>query len=333
MQTKLSRLGWLLACALWMTACAQAAPAPPPTSTPRPPAGELTPFAPTPRMSLTASPPLESSGQVPASTPAPLPTITPTPRTHTVKAGEDMFGIALRYRVTVEELIAANPQVNPRAMAVGTVLVIPGSAQSAPGAQPTQNPSPTALPVTLQGPDCWPAGDGGMWCFVLVENRLESAVENIFVRFRVAGPGEGGLWERENAGLLNLLPPGQRMPVSLYIPDGAPGSTRVLAELAAAFPLPPDDTRYLEPRLSGVQVQNSPDGSSATLRGRIGAEADAQTAWVAAAALDAQGRVVGVRRWDNPAPLSAAAGQDFSLTVFSLGGPVASLVYLAEIRR
>ncbi len=44
---------------------------------------------------------------------------------HTVSPGETLSHIARNYRVTVDELRAANPEVEPRRMQVGTRLVIP----------------------------------------------------------------------------------------------------------------------------------------------------------------------------------------------------------------
>jgi LysM repeat protein len=47
---------------------------------------------------------------------------------HTVQAGETVEGIAGGYEVTVEEIVACNPGLDPTAMpAAGTVLLIPGS--------------------------------------------------------------------------------------------------------------------------------------------------------------------------------------------------------------
>lgn len=313
----------LLLIAVINAGCMAAPPAATSTTIPTPP-GTLAPYAPTQQAGPSATP-------TPPNMPEVVPSPASTPLTHIVKANEDMYGIAFRYRVDVEALIAANPTVNPRAMSVGTVLIIPPSAQAAPT---VENPTPTALPVAIQQPDCWPAGDGGLWCFLLVENPLEGPVENVFIRFRLAGPDNTQLHERDTAGLLNLLPPGGRMPVSIYFPAPLPDTPRVSAELIAAFPIPSEDTRYLNANLSSVQVNISADGRSAEIKGQISPSAgSAQTVWVAAAALDERGRVVGLRRWENAQPLADGVAQEFNLTVYSLGGKIARLEYLSEIRR
>ncbi|MEP7158563.1 MAG: LysM peptidoglycan-binding domain-containing protein [Chloroflexota bacterium] len=63
-------------------------------------------------------------------TPSPTPDVsaapTPTPRTYTVKRGDSLSRIARKFDITVEELLAANPQIeNPDHIQPGDVLTIP----------------------------------------------------------------------------------------------------------------------------------------------------------------------------------------------------------------
>ena len=53
-----------------------------------------------------------------------------TSTAHRVKAGETLSHIARNYRVSVADLRAANPEVEPRRMRIGTRLVIPGARAS-----------------------------------------------------------------------------------------------------------------------------------------------------------------------------------------------------------
>lgn len=63
----------------------------------------------------------------PTSTPVPAPTATPSSlgQTYTVQAGDIPVTIAEKFGITVEELLAANPGIDPRGLQVGDVLVIP----------------------------------------------------------------------------------------------------------------------------------------------------------------------------------------------------------------
>jgi LysM repeat protein len=49
---------------------------------------------------------------------------------HTVSAGENLFGIAKKYGLTVEQLLARNPGVYGKPLALGTVLALPPRALS-----------------------------------------------------------------------------------------------------------------------------------------------------------------------------------------------------------
>src|SRR5512140_775460 len=43
-----------------------------------------------------------------------------------VQSGDTLYNIALRFNISVDDLIAANPSVNPNNLAIGQELVIPG---------------------------------------------------------------------------------------------------------------------------------------------------------------------------------------------------------------
>jgi LysM repeat protein len=75
-----------------------------------------------------ASPTPRPSASVVASSAAPSPTAVPTPAqvVYTVKAGETLSQIAVRYGVTVDQIIAANPKIkNPNKIVAGDRIVIP----------------------------------------------------------------------------------------------------------------------------------------------------------------------------------------------------------------
>jgi len=66
-------------------------------------------------------------GQV-LTVPASVPTPASGTRTHIVRAGETLLGIAVQYGVVYKELLEANAIVNPDRIYVGQVLTIPASA-------------------------------------------------------------------------------------------------------------------------------------------------------------------------------------------------------------
>jgi len=125
----------------------------------------ILPPTPTPTASATATPtPTPTS---PATqTPTPLPTASPTPSpgptsaysSYKVRSGDTPASIALGFGITADELMAANNIVNPSALQVGQVLVIPvpatATATSTPTITPTPVPatSPTSEPGTATTP-------------------------------------------------------------------------------------------------------------------------------------------------------------------------------------
>jgi LysM repeat protein len=292
-------------------------------ATPR--AGQLTPYTP-----LAPSQTLPVNGNT---TPTPLPSLTPTPLTHVVSSGEDLFGIAYRYGVTLEILLTANPTVNPRAMSVGTVLIVPSGSRPTPT---VQNPSPTPLPVTLGQAECFRALDGSLTCLAAVTNTTGAAVENLSGRVRLLVQPAGEMLELPAFPLLNLLQPGASLPLVAYLNAPAPEDFELGVELQTGLPLPEGDTRYLPAELEGVSVEIAPDGLSAVAQGSValeGSDGEAGTVWVAAVAYAADGKMVGVRRWENAAPLAAGSSIPFNLAVYSLGGEIDRVDLLVEARR
>lgn len=318
------RLSALLAgLVLLLNACAPAEPGA--TASPQPTrAGTLQPFT---GPTATASPP---PGE--ADTPTPLPSPTPTPRSHTVRKGEDMFGIALRYGVTLDDLLKANPEVDPRWMSIGTVLIVPAALYT-PTPDPANPPQPTPVGLQLNPPDCFASGDGGLWCFSRAENTQEFSVEGISVNMRLFDRDSGQLIEQTAYPPLNLLPPGGFLPLAAYFAPPAPGRFDSTAELVSALPVPPDSGRYLVVGQSDLTVEIAPDGLTAQVSGLLNLteeDAPARLVHVAAIAFDASGRIIGLRRWDSSAELAPGESLPFEMVVYSASPPIESVSVLAE---
>ncbi len=270
--------------------------------------------------------------------PTPSPTITPTPSPvyYEVQLGDDMYSIAWRYDLSPAEVMTANPSINPRAMSVGMQVLIPitPTLEPTPGETLEATPTPSQNGPEIIQPDCYPDALGGLWCFVLVENEEETAVENLSAVVTLEADGEA----RQEVAImpLNLLPPGQSLPLIAYFQPPVSENYEVAAEIDFFLPVMPEDDRYIDVAMISQNVEYSEDLRTAHVTGdlrlsEVGAEAE--YLWVIATAFDADGNVVAVRRWDANENLPSGAELSYELTLYSLGGAIDRVEVMAEAHR
>jgi hypothetical protein len=285
---------------------------------------------PTPKIGVTA-------------TPRPIPTVTPF--TYTVVQGDTMLAIAMRYGISLGDLMEANPEVNPSILPIGTVLIIPMIEDNQ-----EVIPSPTPIPMVIGEPICYQSAEGGMWCFLLVENVHNEAVENVSARLALVDLSGDLVVESEATTPLNVLPEFRSMPIMVYFPPPLPDGLTPQADLVSVLPLSPDNSRYLEASVEMEFEQISDNNIQAVVSGYVslvGGQDPATLVWLAVVAYDEQGVVVGVRKWeayfsdteDIPEqavrlekPLQVGRKLPFEVTVYSFGLPIASIDILVEAR-
>jgi hypothetical protein len=246
----------------------------------------------------------------------------------------------------LEEIIAANPTVNPRAMSIGTQLIIPGAVTPEPeeanaaGASAAAQQTPTPLPVESGPIQCTRAQEGGIWCFQLVRNPHDTALEGLTGVFRLA-EGSGGAVFAQTAFLpLDTLAPGSALPLTSYFaPEVAANlgeSYQASSELIAALPNP-DDGRYLRSHVENQKVMISANGRSAEVSLDVildQQDSSAGRVWVAATAFDASGSVIGTRRWEKQGDARLQSGQALPVTlrIYSVSGAIARVELVSELR-
>jgi LysM repeat protein len=92
----------------------------------------------------TGASPTASRSASPSVSAAPTPSPAPTPQVYVVAAGDTLSRIASRFGVTVEQILAANPQItNPNRIAVGDEITIPTVDEAAPSVIENASPSPS----------------------------------------------------------------------------------------------------------------------------------------------------------------------------------------------
>ncbi len=320
---------WMILSLFALVGCSSTTPATPTATRPARTA-RLTSYAsPTATATLTPTPP---------GTATPLPSPTPTPQTHKIVKGEDLFGIAFRYHITLDELLAANPDVNPHFLKIGDVLIIPASKDPLPTPNPqveALTPTPAALDV--EPPNCLPSAEGGAWCFMTVHNSQDFALENVSAIFRLYDQEFASILSQTAFLPLDILPPGAEMPLVAYFPAPAIQPFEVSAEILTALTSAPDNPRYLAVNLKNQQVAIDEEARSAGITVEVSladSSLEAKQVWIAAVAYDSHGKVIGVRRWEsNSAPaLSGAEALPVSFDVYSVAGKIARVSIFAEAR-
>lgn len=316
---------WCLLVLLLLASCA---PSTPVVSTPTvrtPAAVTLTPYG--------GAPSTPTPSLTPADTPTPLPTATPTPRLHTIRRGEDLFGIALFYGVSLQDLLTANPTTNPYALRIGDQVVVP-AAQYTPTIDPRNPPSPTPVGLNLARPDCYSTADGGVWCFALLSNPQPFDVEGVSAVFRLYDRQSGEILSQTAYPPLNHFPGGGLIPLAVFFSPPAPLQFDAALELLTALPIPPESRRYLPVEIAQEEINLLEDGLFAEVSGslNLNGEEDAQASRVivAALALDGQDRLVGIRRWESGQPLSVGQSLPFAVRVYTSAEPIAQVILLAE---
>jgi hypothetical protein len=250
-----------------------------------------------------------------------------------------MLGVALRYGISLEDLLAANLEVDPRFLSVDTMLVIPQPQES-----PVEMTTPTPPAVELAQPVCYPTLEASAWCFLLVSNDQSYALENISSWIGIYTPEGMNVAGEDAITPLNWLPPGQAMPIVVRFPPPLPDDFVVTSERFSALIVSGETDRYLETKLEVDEIDIGEDGLWASIRGSIMLLDEGTAAhliWLLAVAYDNKGNVAGVRRWeaeasgsqDQPAAiLEANEDLPFSFEVYSLGPEIEHVDLLVEAR-
>jgi LysM repeat protein len=303
----------------------------------------------TPVPSLTPSP-LPTPEEIPI-TPAP----TPTPFSHTIVEGDTLGAISLRYGIPQEDIMAANPGIDPRLLIVGEALIIPLE-----GNDYQVFMTPTPIPLVIHPPNCYFGADDVAWCFMLVENNRPHALESLSGWIGFSLPNGVSLAGQTALPPLNLLLPGEALPLSAQFSGPLPGGLTIQGGLLSALPVSEDGWRYLRADVTGLVVDIHPEGRQARISGEVVLDQGQglpTRVWAVAIAFNHVGEVVGLRklevgdqclesRMDEPAedegdqgevvPTQIAALPEgclaFNLVVYSAGPEIERVDLLVEIR-
>lgn len=272
---------------------------------------------------LTATPEATSTPNVLVIVETPLPTN--TPQVYIVESGDTISEIAEKFKIPQADLIAANPDVNPNALAIGATLIIPDPSTSLAAAS-----TPTPLPVPITQAACHPTADSGNWCFALVYNNTTDMLENVSAQITLLDEANNPVASQTAFLPLDILSPNSSLPVYVFFPN-TPANVNPQIQLLSAMP---GGSAYLPAILDNTIARIDWDGKFTQVSGQVFLPAESNAAtqvWVAAAAYDANGTVVGVRRWEGGA-LQPGSSLSFDFSVSSVGGEIEAVEFFVQAR-
>ncbi len=273
---------------------------------------------------LTATPEATSTPNVLVIIETPLPTN--TPQIYIVESGDTISEIAEKFKILQADLIAANPDVNPNALTIGQTIIIPDPSASLAAAS-----TPTPLPVPITQAACHPTADSGSWCFALVHNNTGVLIENVSAQITLFDENNNAITSQVAFLPLDIIAPNSALPVYVYFPN-TPAEVTPQIQLLSA--MQSNSSRYLSATLNNIVAKIDWSGRSAQVSGQIilPAESNAATqVWVAAVAYDANGTVVGVRRWEGGA-LEPGSSFNFDFSVSSVGGEIEAVEFFIQAK-
>ena len=236
-----------------------------------------------------------------------------------------MLGIAWFYNVSLDELKSMNPEVNPNIMIVGTDLLIPVA--TLPPTNLTPEPTPIQLP--LEGLNCLPDAEGGAWCFVWVNNTSSESYENVTIGFNLADLQASQVFSRQGTAPLNVLLTGEKIPVAIYFSGPIPQPFQKSAQFVSAVPYNPESGRYLPISVEVSSDVSTLEGQIISIGGKFTLDEPASNVTIVAVALDEQGNLVGLRRWQSTLSEPMKEGA-FQIDLAAMSGKIAEYLLFAE---
>ena len=283
-------------------------------------------FNKSPNPYLTATPSLTSTPNVLVIVETPVPSATPF--VYTIKSGDTFSELAEQFKISQDELRAANPDVSPNSMPVGKTLLIPGSSNALAAAS-TPTPVPAASRVTQTV--CHPTADNGLWCFALIQNDTPDILENVSAQITLLDESNNVLASQTAFMPLDIIPPNASLPVYVFFPN-TPANTNIQVQVLSA--VQSNTSRYLPAKLNNTIAKVDWNGLTAQLSGQVTLPAESTAAtqvWVAAVAYDKDGRVVGLKRWEGGA-VQPGRSIAFSFFVSSLGSAIDAVEFFVEAK-
>lgn len=257
---------------------------------------------------------------------------TATPFVHEVAKDDTLLQIAAKYGVTLDQLLAANPGIDPHFLSVGQRLNIPG-----PNGEPSAGllPTSTPIPMSVSPVRCFPTRTSHFECLVTISNTTSTPVEGISVQMSLLG-SSGDLRDSQMVyAPLGFLPSGGHLTLAGSFDSSTP-QAEADAKIVSAVEVGQGSVRYVPVKVAAENISYATDRRSAEVQGGVTvASSGYAQSWqvtVVATAVDAAGEAVGYATWRSPDSDSSTSTQTFTMDLYSLGPPIDHIDLLADAR-
>ncbi len=250
-------------------------------------------------------------------------TPTPPPQVYKVKKDELGSTIALRFGITLQMLQSSNPGVDLNFLKENQELIIPPT-------QKTPAPdlsSPTPAILSIKDLACYPASEGAGWCIGVIRNDLPDAVMYITGEFVLKGANQ--TWQKSFTSLINMLPPGNQIPVFALFDAPFPYPYQVTLLIHTAIRQAPSN---LEEKIEILdqKIIIDPDGLVSKIEGKVKIS-DSKSKQVAIVASGySEGKPAGIRRQELFTEKSSEGILPFQIWLYSVGPPIDQVEIFVE---
>ncbi len=214
--------------------------------------------------------------------------------------------------------------MDSRNLAVGTEVIIPLAEEE------LLPPTSTPYPLLHEEPVCYPSADGGLWCYALIENNQNIALENISFALNIFDADQELIKSQVAFPPLYILHPGQIIAVGALISEVQADQSFVSATLLTAYP---SDQRDPSVRIADYSLEYSQDNKIAHVSGAfeiLPGENTGDQVWIAGIGLS-QGKPAAVRKWISGEGLEAGKLYPFEFLIYSLGPALDQLLLFGEL--
>jgi LysM repeat protein len=277
----------------------------------------------------TVTPNLPTPTQIIEETQAATPLPSPTPFIYTIVENDTLNGLAFKYGVTLNELLAVNPTLNPQFLSIGAIIRIPISSEV--GDQ-LSNSNVGVEQVSLGDPFCIETKSESMWCYLWVENPLEINVDNLEIKFSLLDLNETIIHEGKAYLPINQLKAGEKLPAVIYFPSVVEAVAEIKADIVSALSVG-SDARYFSPTIEETNTDISASGMLATWSGNIifSNQDLINQVFVAMIAFDSENNFSGVNKYQFAAS-ELISEETRSFAVYSISGNISSVKIYVEGR-